>query len=111
MRNPVDLTNLRSMTDGDAELEAALFEEFYASFEAGIAALQTLVEDIDSELWCKRAHALKGVALNLGAERLGELCNQAQEKSLTLQKGKMTLLHDIETEYRAVKQFLIENII
>ncbi len=40
MNTPVDLANLRSMTDGDTDMEKALFEEFFSSFEAGIGSLQ-----------------------------------------------------------------------
>jgi len=91
---PVDLTNLRSMTDGDAEMEKALFEEFFSSFEAGMASLQKNIGD--AEAWEKEAHALKGVALNLGAMELGGLCKKAQEEPHADAGTKSGLLNSIQ---------------
>jgi HPt (histidine-containing phosphotransfer) domain-containing protein len=103
---PVDLANLRSMTDGDSEMEKALFDEFYTSFEAGITSLQRHMETGAAEAWRKEAHALKGIALNLGAEQLSLLCKNAQEASGAENKFKEALLKDISTEYGHVKKFL-----
>jgi HPt (histidine-containing phosphotransfer) domain-containing protein len=102
---PVDLTNLRSMTDGDSELEHALFAEFNSSFEAGITALHQALAANDTVSWHKHAHALKGIALNLGAESLAALCMQAQEQTLNTESP--TLLSKIEAEFTLVKQFLL----
>ena len=78
MNDPVDLNVLRQMTDGDAALEQELFAEFFTSFEAGIAALKRLTDPAHQEDWRKQAHALKGMAVNLGAMALGAVCKQAQ---------------------------------
>src|SRR5205823_3114461 len=78
MDAPVDLANLRGMTDGEKEVEEALFREFYSSFESGMASLQASAEAAESEVWKKESHALKGIALNLGATKLGRCCEKAQ---------------------------------
>jgi len=104
MEAPVDLANLRDMIDGDKEMEKALFEEFFSSFEAGIAALQS--SSGDAEAWRKEAHALKGVALNLGAQTLGELCKNAQEAQHDPEKTKAAMVATIRAEYEQVKTFL-----
>ena len=106
MNAPVDLTNLRSMTDGDVELEKTLFEEFYTSFEKGILALRTNCANSSAEAWRSNAHALKGVALNLGAEKLGALCKKAQDDHGANENAKELMLQAIETEYNDVKVFL-----
>lgn len=103
---PVNLTNLRSMTDGDLDLEKSLFEEFYLSFEAGIRHLQASCEAQAVEAWRKEAHALKGIALNLGAESLGMLCKEAQDKHEAAVAVKQELVGRIEVSYREAKQFL-----
>lgn len=108
MNAPVDLTNLRSMTDGDGEMEKALFEEFFSSFEAGIASLQTNIGDVAAETWRKEAHALKGIALNLGAMELGGLCKKAQEEPHANANAKGRLLENIRAEYERVRQFLLK---
>jgi len=106
MNVPVDLANLRSMTDGDREMEVALFEEFYSSFETGIAELEASVEAPAAETWRKQAHALKGVALNLGAGHLGELGKKAQDEYQAGAEAKTALVQSIRTEYEQVKLFL-----
>jgi HPt (histidine-containing phosphotransfer) domain-containing protein len=94
------------MTEGDPELEKALFDEFYASFEKGINALRMSSEPAAAEKWRQEAHALKGIALNLGADHLGALCKQAQEEYNVDPTAKSALLARIEHEYQAVQKFL-----
>lgn len=108
MASPVDLTNLRSMTEGNKAIEAEVFGEFITSFEDGIARLKQHCLDSNQDAWKKCAHALKGIALNLGAERLGDLCNLAQEESSIAAKGKNEMIRYIEEEYSKVKHFLKE---
>jgi len=106
MDETVDLTNLRSMTDGDAELEKTLFEEFMISFEKGIKGLHESCGENMAETWRKHSHALKGIALNLGAGKLGELCKKAQDDHLAAAGAKDSILRSIEEEYKVVKVFL-----
>lgn len=108
MQEAVDLTNLRSMTDGDVEMEKLLFEEFFSSFEDGIASLQNNLENDVAEIWRKQAHSLKGISLNLGAMELGELCKRAQDEFNAGTDMKGELLKNIVAEYGRVRQFLIE---
>ena len=106
MQEAVDLTNLRSMTDGDVEMERLLFEEFFSSFEDGIASLQNNIKDDTAETWRRQAHSLKGIALNLGAMELGELCKKAQDEPNASTDTKSELLEKITFEYGRVHQFL-----
>ncbi len=106
MNAHVDLTNLRSMTDGDKEMEEALFEEFLSSFELGMKTLAANTNEGISETWRKEAHALKGIALSLGANNLGTLCKIAQDGYQTNSEAKHKILEDIEAEYEQVKLFL-----
>lgn len=106
MDAPVDLTNLRGMTDGDKEMEKALFEEFYASFEKGMDTLQANTGSDAAETWRKEAHALKGMSLNLGANRLGEIGKKAQDGFQSDANAKLALLDGMRAEYAKVKQFL-----
>jgi len=108
MDAPVDLTNLRSMTDGDKDLEKELFKEFYSAFDAGLNLLQVSTGDGAVETWRGQSHALKGVALNLGAEKLGALCKKAQESQTASEKAKVAMLENIRAEYKWVKEFLLK---
>lgn len=106
MVDPVDLTNLRTMTDGDKEMELALFEEFYSSSEAAFGNMAANCTDGQNEAWRATAHAIKGSAYNIGANALGNLCKQAQENPAASGSDKQALLEKIKTEYAAVKAFL-----
>ena len=107
MEAPVDLTNLRSMTDGDKEMEKELFTEFYDCFESGLNVLRASCGDSDAETWRTQAHALKGVALNLGALHLGDLGKKAQDEYLVPEAAKVEMLKKMQTEYERVKIFLL----
>ena len=104
----VDLKNLREMTDGDPEMERELFAEFISSFESELAQLRANQADSASETWRRRAHALKGIAFNLGAMRLGELCKQAQETPPSNPEAKADLLTNITAEFEDVRSYLGE---
>lgn len=106
MTDPVDLTNLRDMTDGDKVLEASLFQEFYRAGDASIAQLEAALTHEDNEAWRKAAHAFKGVSLNLGANRLGELCKQGQDCFETAADVKRALLDEVRKAYGDVKDYL-----
>ena len=111
MNTTVDLTNLRTMTDGDKEIEKSLFEEFFSSSEAAIASMQSNIGETAAEVWRKEAHALKGVSLNLGAMELGALCKKAQDEFQTDAENKTALLAKIKAEYEQVKEFLQAQIV
>lgn len=106
--DPVDLTNLRDMTDGDEELERTLFEEFFRSSEKNLTTLRASTQNADQEAWRTTAHAFKGISLNLGAMYLGGLCCTAQEESASSSERKAELLSEIDVEYHIVKRFLAD---
>lgn len=106
MTDPIDLASLRLMTDGDAEMERELFDEFLRSFEEGITALHQLLGPTQHEAWRKQAHALKGMAVNLGAAPLGVVCKHAQEQHAADTSAKQAMLSEIEAHYAAVRNFL-----
>jgi HPt (histidine-containing phosphotransfer) domain-containing protein len=107
MAEPVDLTSLHEMIDGDLELEKELFREFFSSFGSGIAELQAgNSDDIGSEKWRTGVHSLKGIALNLGAYKLGELCKKGQDNYMADFSIRSGILKEIMAEYEIVKEFL-----
>jgi HPt (histidine-containing phosphotransfer) domain-containing protein len=106
MSEPVDLTNLREMTDGDREMERELFAEFFSSTEEGIESMAGQCTDGANETWRATAHAMKGTSVNLGANALGELCKKAQENDAASAVEKEAVLADIKQEYQAVKSYL-----
>lgn len=106
MSDPVDLTNLRSITEGDTELEAVLFEEFVVSGRECVEGLQQDCGEGECENWRTSAHALKGTSVNLGAMHLSDLCLKAQEEFCASKSDKQKMLDDIESEFDTVCKFL-----
>ena len=107
MTDPVDLQNLHDLTDGDREFEQELFDEFLSSSHQMVQTLKHhIVDQGDNEEWRSSAHALKGISYNLGAEKLGDLCKQAQESCDAEAKSKIELLDQIKSEYDRVVDFL-----
>jgi len=106
MYNPVDLRNLREMTDGDTELERELFDEFISSTEEYLEIMKANTEESGMDTWRSRAHALKGVSKNLGAEKLGDLLEEAQTGFDMNIQMKQQILGQIYTEFAMVKEYL-----
>ena len=106
MSQPVDLTNFREMTDGDVELEEELFEEFISSSTDGISIMANSLGKGENDAWRATAHALKGVAQNLGAGKLGKLLEQAQSAANDDRQTKQKILLNIDDEFAAVRKYL-----
>jgi len=103
----VDLANLRDMIGNDKDLEKELFEEYYSSSAQLLDELKNFYkQESDSESWKKSAHAFKGIAHNLGATHLGELCKQAQDGMALPSNEKKILLEKIESENNKVTEYL-----
>lgn len=107
MPEPVDLKNLRSMTDGDADMEKVLFDEFFSCFDNAIVNMQDCCREDKAENWRRDAHALKGISMNLGAMHLGELCKKAQDGYTAGLDSKNEMLQNIKDEYAVVRDFII----
>src|SRR5262249_28557669 len=104
---PVDLSNLRFSIGDDKELEKELFGEFINSSSAIIKQLEkNCTAQNDNESWRQAAHALKGIAANLGAVPLAALCRTAQEKFEHGPDEKTALLKNIKESHSEVVKFL-----
>ena len=106
MTGPVNLDNLREMTGGDETVERELFNVFLDSSNKCLTALQASTTAGQEETWQTEAHAWKGMSLNLGAEKLGELCACAQMNNRASPEEKARMLNEISQEYDKVKQYL-----
>lgn len=104
--NPVNLNNVREMLGNDPAREKELFQIFIESADECLGILRTSCGPGAEEMWRTQAHALKGMSLNLGAAKLGEMCANAQKSNTASQEEKQKILAEIEAEYAKVKQFL-----
>src|SRR5262249_1596572 len=98
---PLDLTRLRAITDGDADLERTLFGLFGDTMRRCCAGL---AEHVEGAQWQALAHELKGAAANMGAMALTDLCAAAEKTQGKEQRRRM--LVQIEEECSNVRAFL-----
>jgi HPt (histidine-containing phosphotransfer) domain-containing protein len=94
------------MTGGDPALEKELFSVYLQSAADCLQALRQSCGPEAAETWRTQAHAWKGMSLNLGADKLGDLCAQAQHGSANPEPQKRELLAAIEAAWLEVKAFL-----
>ncbi|MET0155359.1 MAG: Hpt domain-containing protein [Rickettsiales bacterium] len=107
MTDPVNLRNLRLITEGDQELERELFREFLSSFSVGAEEMEKHISDPASAgAWKGAAHRLKGMALNLGAETLGNYCMDAEARFGATIDEKAGMLASIQKEFERVRLYL-----
>jgi len=83
--------NILDATEGDLSIEATLYQSFLKTSAEYMAQIQNAqaVEERRRGL-----HSLKGLALNMGAELLADLCKQAESGSFDA--------HQLESAYQKV---------
>ena len=102
----VDLSQLRTFTDGDKAVEKELIQLFMQQSEENMQVLEKSKAEGDSKAWKESAHALKGESGAMGAETLRKLCEQAQNLDPFTTKGQLELFEQIKREYECVKKVL-----
>lgn len=102
---PIDLEHLGLFTDGDKNEEKELGLLFCSQAEESMIALESALNQGDSEAWRKNAHKLKGSSANLGAKNLSELCKQAEHNAASLGVEGDIMLADIRMELNRVRDY------
>jgi HPt (histidine-containing phosphotransfer) domain-containing protein len=73
---PVDIEHLRRYTFGDQALEKEILSLFLGQIPETLAALRTAANQRD---WKVAAHTLKGSCRAVGAFRLGDIAQEAEQ--------------------------------
>lgn len=73
--------NVIDATDGDLAMEAMLYQSF---LKTSATYMQEITTSDNAETKARALHSLKGLALNMGAEALGELCRRAESENIEL---------------------------
>lgn len=102
---PVDMAQLRILTDGDPEEEKALFTLFLEQAEIMITTLQKNMDTESHETWKSAAHRLKGSSGNFGAMKLHHLCKRAETHFDDIEPKKLEMLVAIKAETKRVESF------
>ncbi len=77
--NILNRENLQDATDGDTSMEAMLYQSFFKGSKEYIEVINN--PSSSSEEVARALHSLKGLALNMGAEQLGDICRIAESGS------------------------------
>ena len=105
-RKMVNLSNLRQITGGDKDLEQELFNEFISSSGRILGELHDNYLENNNEEWRRNAHALKGIAFNLGAYDFAELAKKGQEECDCSKEEKKLLLDQLKKTHDDVVVYL-----
>ena len=99
---PVDLSLIRTFTEGDVGIERELMAVFVDQSDENRATLAQYETLGNSSEWHEAAHMFKGSAASIGANILAALCSKAQhfEGSAAEQAA---LFNAIDAEYARVK--------
>ena len=87
--------NLIDATDGDLEMEATLYMAF---FKTSTEYMGSIIANDERQ---RALHSLKGLALNMGAEALAEICKRAESEDIANDKIEH-IYQQTRTEMQAI---------
>ena len=110
--SPVDIKHLQEITGGDSAFEREIAALFLKDTVEHLSGLKKAINEENGSALERAAHTVKGAALNMGAEKFGELALalETKGKSGTLE-GAQNMLAELEAEFQRVKRFLEEQMI
>jgi signal transduction histidine kinase/CheY-like chemotaxis protein/HPt (histidine-containing phosphotransfer) domain-containing protein len=103
----IDLSKVKSFSDGDKEMEKELVAAFIKQSDKNLATLAETQTNNEVTAWQEAGHMFKGGALSIGADTLANLCHQAQLMTGTPEE-RGALFGKINLEYARVKEALKE---
>lgn len=107
----VDFFYIDCFAEGDPEQERSVLAVFAESAESIIAQLHKIVRgEKTEEDWRKTSHKLKGLFVQIGAEKLGKICAQSEKMTDSSSEEKRQIVTEIEEMYQAVLKALSEYI-
>ena len=96
------LNNLIELGEDDPSFFKGLIQTFLKTLESHILLIGSAVESKNAETLTMSAHALKSSCYNLGAQKLGDICQELETA------GKSTKLDNISTLFKLFQQEAIE---
>lgn len=102
---PLDLSQLKTFSEGDVEMERELADVFRQQSDKNMETLTSSLARGDNAAWKSAAHMFKGGALGIGAAKLGALCNEAQNFDGMPEEQKI-LFEKIKIEYMRVQDYM-----
>ena len=106
LETPVDLAHLAIFTDGNKKEERELTSLFFEQARYTLQSLNDAMNFNQHENWKSAAHKLKGAAANFGANKLSNICFEAEQnfdEDKDLKKGKYKSILD---EMTTISKFM-----
>ncbi len=102
----IDLTQLRTITEGDQQLEQKLFHMFFETSRRCLAMLEVAISAGDGDAWPEVAHELKGAAASVGAVGMAKLCENVEHLPCLDVPHRREQLTELQKEYHRVHAYL-----
>lgn len=106
---PASLGILKEYTDTPEEMKE-LIDVFIQQSDENLSHLEKFVIDGECQEWMEESHKLKGGAGMVGAEKLRDLCAQAQNMINATAKDRNAIFTAIKSEYEQVKAYLLQKV-
>ena len=91
------------------QLVESIIDAFIPDVQHRLAALRFAVNSHDASLVADEAHGLRGSCQNLGAHRLGEICQLMEERARRCEMASLfSLVTELETVWRHTLPYLEE---
>lgn len=103
----IDWARIRLFTDGNQDEEKELIDMFILYADETLKILETSSKSEENHIWQQASHKLKGSAANLGANRLSEICYQAEKINTFNTEIKGEFYNKILSEYQCVYSQLL----
>ncbi len=101
----IDFERLRAITGGDPKLEKRLFDLFLSTIDRCASRLALALKQDTRDDWPAALHELKGAAVNVGADNVADICQQAESLTLKQQEACRDSLDAIRTEAKAIRAY------
>ncbi len=105
---PIDMKLIHSYALGDRDCEQHVADLFLEHAVDMLAGLRDCCIDGVSKEWYELAHQLKGSAINVGAYRLRDLCNMAQNSISASAQDRIDMIERMQEEVTCIEKFFAE---
>jgi len=102
----VDMDHLRMFTDGNKKEEREFTSLFFEQAKLIIQCMSDALDSGDNDSWKGSAHKLKGAAGNFGANKLSNICFEAEKNSHGTNNDKRELYKLVLNELKEVSGFM-----
>lgn len=101
----LDLSNLKTITDGNAAMLQSFLAEFTRTTELDLNELKQAIEHRDNKSIARLSHRIKGAAAIVGASELAELSSQLERSGKQNQMPQSAQLFDeLSRSYKKVSE-------